>query len=169
MSLEIERKYLVEMPNISNLRTITEVKESRIIQTYLTSPEGMERRVRSRLYPDGSAELFYTEKSSIKSSNGLTREEKEREISSQEYQQLLKEADNSLNSIVKTRYVFEYEGLTFELDAYEFEKNYATMEVELESEETVITLPPYIKAIRDVTSDKRFKNKSLAKSQALPK
>ena len=159
---------MVEIPNISALMANKEVKESKIYQTYLTSKDGEERRVRARIQPDGTHVYFYTEKRAVESSNGLVREEKERKISENEYNSLLNEADSTLYTVMKTRYVFDHEGLTFEMDVYDFETLYATLEVELTSETTEVTLPPFIKIVREVTSDKRFKNKALAKSLALP-
>ena len=49
-----------------------------------------------------------------------------------------------------------------ELDIYEFWSDKATAEVEIESEEQVVTLPKFIKVIADVTGDKSYSNFALA-------
>ena len=165
---EIERKFLTVIPDISKLMRITQVRESRISQTYLIAPNGGERRVRSRQFPSGITVYFYTEKYPVQESNGLVREEKEREISSEEYEVLLKAADPQFSTISKTRYTFDFNNFTFELDVYTFEENYATLEVEFPSADTRVELPDFIQVIKEVTSDKRYKNKALSKTLAFP-
>ena len=51
----------------------------------------------------------------------------------------------------------------FEIDVYDFWKNAAVMEIEMENENTKITFPPFIKIIAELTDDKSFTNHSMAK------
>ena len=168
MQLEIERKYLIEKPNFEELEKTYDLKKTKIFQTYLVSPEGEERRVRAKFCLNKNEKYFYTKKRNVETSNGLIREENEREISQIEYEIFLQEANPSLSTIRKERFVFDYERLTFEVDVYEFEQDYAVMEVELPSADAEVTLPPEIRVIKEVTHDKAFKNKAISKNLCLP-
>src|SRR6478735_5137126 len=86
MAVEIERKYvLAAAPPADVLAAGTAYA---IEQTYLTSTCGA-RRVRRRTGPDG-VRHWLNEKHRI---GGISREEIEREVSEDEYRQLLAEAD----------------------------------------------------------------------------
>ena len=50
-----------------------------------------------------------------------------------------------------------------EIDLYEFWQDRATLEVELTAEDEKFDLPAYLKIIREVTDDKRYKNVNLAR------
>ena len=163
-NLEIEHKFLCKIPPIQISYSY------KIVQTYLLSPsEDVERRVRKRTSFCGKTDFFYTEKKPV--NDGLfIREETEMEISEEEYNKLLSEADPELFEIRKERTVFRFKGLKFEFDKYEFDDEYAILELELEDydPEKIIELPSFIDIIKNVTKDKRFKNKSLAKTRCLP-
>lgn len=164
--MEIERKYLIEKPDLVDLQKEFACTKVEIIQTYLVElNEGVERRIRQRGC-DGSYTYFYTEKQNV-GNDGLCRSEEERKISKDEYMTLLMEADTKLHQIRKDRYCFEYNNQYFELDVYPFWDNCAVMEIELTEITTEVDLPEYIKVIKDVTEDKRFKNKGLAKTLGL--
>lgn len=161
--MEIERKYLIEKPNLEGLQKVFKCTKVEIIQTYLKENQlGVERRVRQRGC-DGSYTYFYTEKQSI-DKNGLCRSEEERKISKDEYLTLLMESDTELHQIRKDRYCFEYNNQYFELDVYPFWWNHAILEIELTEITTEVDLPEFLKVIKNVTDDKRFKNNSLAKN-----
>ena len=51
----------------------------------------------------------------------------------------------------------------FEIDVYPFWNDRAIMEIELDDEGQEIIFPPEIQIIREVTSDKRYTNSSLAR------
>ena len=159
--VEIERKYLIEMPDMDQLKTKYDCTTVDIIQTYLISNEsGTERRIRQRGV-DGSYSFYYTEKQKI---NSISRNEIERKISEKEYLKLMTEADTSLHQIKKTRTCFISDGTYFELDIYPFWNTKAILEVELTNESDLVTLPDNINLIKEVTEDDRYKNSSLAKS-----
>ena len=168
-SLEIERKYLINLENgkrafEAHLKYFCKqhnlnLKVYIISQCYLQATEG-ERRVRQRKSQKG-IQFFYTEKFP---KTEVTRIENEREISMREYVELLSEADPNLHTIEKARYVFDYEGLTLEIDIYGFSDTRAILEVELPSEDTEVKVPFLVEIIKEVTADKRYKNRSLAQS-----
>jgi len=74
------------------------------------------------------------------------------------------EADTSKKQIRKTRYCLTYESQYFEIDVYPFWDDKAIIEIELSNENAEITFPDYIKVIKEVTDDDRYKNASLAKN-----
>lgn len=157
--VEIERKYLIKMPNIEKLFEKYSMTKVNIIQTYLNSSEDVERRVRQRGL-DGVYSYYYTEKRG----KGLSRVEVEKKISKEEYLDYLMDADTKLHQIRKDRYCFVYENSYIELDIYPFWSDYAIVEVELTSENDIVTLPSDFEVIREVTEDNNFKNKNLAKN-----
>lgn len=158
--VEIERKYLIEMPNMSELTKKYDCTTVDIIQTYLVKKEdGVERRIRQRGV-NGSYTFYYTEKQKIDS---ISRTEVERKISEKEYLRLMTEADTTLHQIRKNRTCFVCNGTYFELDVYPFWSDRAILEVELTEESKTVKLPEEIKLIKEVTEDDRYKNSSLAK------
>lgn len=159
--VEIERKYLIEMPNLDDLHASYDCTTIDIIQTYLVEKEkGIERRVRQRGV-NGSYTFYYTEKQNI---DDISRTEKERKISQEEYLQLLMEADTSLHQIRKQRTCLIHDGSYFELDIYPFWNDKAILEIELTNKNKKFNIPKDIKVIKEVTNDINFKNKELALS-----
>ena len=158
-NLEIERKFLIRRPPLSELLSMGESSE--IEQTYLVpDKEGVRARVRKR-GRDGVYTYTHTEKSFI---TDLTRIEIERTIGRDEYEELLKKADPERQTIKKTRFVLPYEGQVFELDLFPFWEKQAYLEIELESEDQKIVFPPMLDIVREITYDARYTNSALAKS-----
>lgn len=159
--LEIERKYLVEKPDIVGSMLPCRYSVVHILQTYLKEREpGVERRIRQRGIGDNFT-FYYTEKKEI---DGLSRAESERIITKDEYLSLLMDADDSKKQIRKTRYCFVNNGTYFELDDYPFWDDKAILEVELTSSSKTVELPDFIKVIKEVTDDMRYRNSNLAEN-----
>lgn len=157
--LEIERKFLIKIPNISELAKLVNINKSEIVQTYLTTTDKkVERRVRQR-GTTGDYSYYYTEKQHISSG---TREEKERKISEREYLNFLMEADTTKHQVRKDRYCFIYKDRYFELDIYPFWDSKAILEIEVDNLNEKVELPDFIDIIKEVTDDKQYKNSSLA-------
>ncbi|MBR4296329.1 MAG: hypothetical protein IKT56_05805 [Clostridia bacterium] len=155
---EIEKKFLIKYPRKDFLDSIPSCDISEIVQTYLISEEGVTRRVRSRRYAD---EVRYT-KTEKRRISDMSCFEDEREISESEYLDALEFADPTRCQVKKTRLLKKSGAHIFEIDIYPFWIDRAIMEVELSSEDESFTLPKDIEIIRDVTSDHRYKNISLA-------
>lgn len=163
MNLEIERKFLIELPDADFFAAQNSLRTRRIIQTYLKEKEKLvERRIRL-ITEDGKTSYFYTEKMN---KSGFTRLEDEREITECDYIRLEGE---SYSRLEKTRYSFPFAGHVIEIDVYPFEyggvglSGRAVMEVELKDEREEIIFPERIKIIRELTGTREFSNKSLAK------
>lgn len=155
---EIERKYLIEYPDIKWLESNPACQRIEIIQTYLNSAAGEEVRVRQRGI-DGNYIYYQTIKKKV---SDMKRVEVERRLSQAEYLKLLMLADTTKRQIRKTRYCLTYENQYFEIDVYPFWSDKAIAEIELSDENTEIVFPKQIKVIKEVTDDDSFKNASLA-------
>ena len=156
---EIERKFLIEYPDISWLEKNKNCKKLEIIQTYLNSNEDEEVRVRQRGY-NGNYIYTQTTKRNI---NDISRVELEKRLTKDEYINLLMNADTSKHPIRKTRYCLIYKNQYLEIDIYPFWDDKAIVEIELNNEEQQIELPKQLKLIKEVTNDKNYKNSELAK------
>lgn len=170
-SIEIEKKFLIKMPDIQQLVGRYNPTITIIEQVYLYSESG-ERRIRSCIAPYGDSDYIYkfsyTEKQPA-DQTGFKRLETESKIDYKKYHQLLEEADPNLKKICKSRYTFMIEGQTYELDVFAFDNTLAILEVELQSEESHFAWPEILVKVADVTEDKNFKNKALAKNLEFPK
>lgn len=160
--MEIERKFLIEYPNIKWLESLPNCRKVDIIQTYLVSGNGDELRVRQR-GENGSYICFKTRKRLI---DGMKRIELEERLSQEEYMRLLMEADPTKRPIRKTRYCLTWDNQYFEIDVYPFWNDRAVAEIELSDENTPIRFPKELKVIREVTDDPTYKNAALAEIKA---
>ena len=152
MGKEIERKFLVsflpEGMGGTNMR-----------QGYL-QPE-KERAVRVRtVQKDGSRKGVLTIKG-IGSESGMSRYEFETEIPVPDADYLLSLCDKPL--IEKTRYKYDYEDLTWEIDEFHgVNDGLVVAEVELESEEQKLKKPNFIG--EEVTGQVKYYNMMLLKN-----
>lgn len=157
--LEIERKFLIEYPDVAELEKLPNCQRVEIIQTYLSAREGEESRVRQRGI-DGNYVYFQTTKKPV---SDMKRVEVERRLTKDEYLRLLMNADPNCRPIRKTRYCLTSENQYFEIDVYPFWQDKAIMEIELANETAEIRFPVQIKVIKEVTDDDSYKNASLAR------
>ena len=158
--LEIERKFLVEYPDLRWLEGLESCRKVDIIQTYLRADDGEELRVRQR-GENGSYIYFQTRKRRV---SDAARVEIEQRLSQDEYLRLLMDADPSRRPIRKTRYCLTYDNQYFEIDVYPFWDDRAIVEIELREETEAIRFPKQLRVIREVTQDEQYKNASLAVS-----
>lgn len=163
VGLEIEKKYLIAMPDRMWLQSLPGIRFLEIRQTYLLGPEGETERVR-RTEEQGRVSYTHTLKKAVSS---IVREETEDEISAEEYETLLQKADPLAHPVEKTRAAFPWDGHVMEIDLYPFWDRQAVLEVELKSEEESFTLPPEIQILQDVSADRRYRNAALARDFSL--
>lgn len=156
---EIERKFLIEYPSEEIISKLEYSSVSNIIQTYLKCYDGCERRIRQRGSKETGYNFYYTEKTPV---SNIERIEKERKISPDEYIQYLSDADTGLHQVSKTRYCFIYKNQYFEMDLYPYSNKYAIVEIELSNADDDVEFPPFLEIVKEVTSDTRFKNHSIA-------
>ena len=156
---EIERKYLIEYPEISALEALPNCEKVEIIQTYLQADYDDEVRIRQR-GSRGNYIYFETRKKTI---SGLKRIEIERRLTKDEYLERLMDADPTRMPIRKDRYCLADGNQYFEIDIYPFWNDQAILEIELSDPEEEIRFPKMLKVIREVTEEEAYKNASLAK------
>ena len=163
MPLEIERKFLIKYPDAAALEKLCADAGGEtwdIEQTYLAAKTGETRRLR-RVVSDGEERFFYTEKRRI---SAVTRIENEREIDRAEYDSLLAGRDPELSVIRKTRFRIPDGAHVWEVDLFPFWTDRAILEIELAAENERFELPPFVELIREVTKDKRYTNRAMAKT-----
>lgn len=145
--MEIERKYLLTtLPPAKVLGQGVSLK-----QGYISTGDP-EVRVRAK------GMKFYL---TIKSGEGLVRQEFEVEIQANLFTQLCKVTEGAC--IEKTRYFIEHQGLTWEIDEYYGKlTGLYTAEVELRTETQYFEIPEFLQIVSEVTEDERYKNKNLS-------
>lgn len=163
--LEIEYKFLIEYPDADLLRCQPDYKCQRMTQMYLTLPESFgdeagKCRIR-KIECDGKITFIKTFKQTV---TQLTRIEIESEITEGEYNVLTAYRTADCFPICKTRHSFSYQGYTCEVDIFPFWNDRAFLEIEVDSEEITPPVPRFLRVIKDVSLDKRYRNSALARS-----
>lgn len=157
--LEIERKFLVAMPDGELLRE----KARRVIeieQVYLTGgAPGVSVRIR-KSEEQGTVTYHKNEKQRL---TDRVRTEVETVIDQRHYEILRGFADPALRPIRKTRYCVPMGDLTAEIDLFPFWEHQGFCEVELPQPDTPVTLPDWLTVLREVTEDPRYTNLALAR------
>lgn len=159
--LEIERKYLIRMPDEAFLASQPGVECWEIVQTYLMDGADMStHRVRS-IRTGGETRYIHTIKRPL---GGFTHMEWEEEVPRDAYGELLQTANPKLHSIIKKRWRIPYEGQMLEIDIYDFWKDRATLEIELASEDQPVSIPSWLAVVRELTGERAYKNRFLAET-----
>jgi CYTH domain-containing protein len=159
--MEIERKFLIEIPELKKLNVVRELD---IIQTYLNADNSeLQRRVR-KITENGNEKYVYTQKKFLSPTQRI---EEECEISLQDYNKFLTEKKDNPPTI-KKRICFDYHNQLFEMDIYSFSTEFAILELELDSVSQEIDFPECINVLKDVSADGRYSNAALAKENCFP-
>ena len=158
--MEIERKYLIRMPDLTALSGVPGCVVSKIEQTYLPDPApGATERIRLRRFPD---RVEYTHTVKIRVSAVEAREDEET-VGEKEYRALLSRRDPALQTVSKTRYAFSLDGQVYEVDVYPFWGRVAVLETELSDASLHAAIPPFLSVIREVTGEAAYSNRNLAR------
>lgn len=155
---EIERKFLVEYPDVAWLDSLPNCQRVDIVQTYLRSEPDQEIRIRQR-GTNGNNIYYLTEKRITKNHKRM---ELQRRLTEREYLTLLMQADPALRQISKTRYCLTFEGQYFEVDLFPCWDDQAMVEIELTGEDVPVRFPPQLRVIREVTGDPNYRNAVIA-------
>lgn len=156
---EMERKFLIEYPDLEWLDSNPLCRKIDIEQAYLKSEGGEEIRIRRR-GENGHYIYYETHKRAL---DGMKRLSTETTLSKSEYRRLMKNADPERRTIHKKRYCLTYDNQYFEIDIYPFWKDQAILEIELRDEDEEIRFPEQVRVIREVTGEPEYKNAALAK------
>ena len=158
-NVEIERKYIIEKPNLDLLSQMDGYTSSEIEQVYLDSPKEITHRIRRRAYAD-RVEHTETKKVRIDKTSAY---EDERIITPQEYESLLQKRAEGSITLNKVRHTFKYSGQIFEVDIYPNWTYTCIMEIELPTRDTVVNMPPFIRIVREVTGEREYSNASMSR------
>ncbi len=153
---EIERKWLVKRDEIPyNLEKKADVFE--ITQTYLNySPEIRVRNVSDKRY-------VMAIKTGLTEENGLTRDERQYDLTKEEYEHLLSKQEG--DTIYKTRYQIKIDDHIYSFDFFHEQLDGLTyVEIEFPSEEEANAFQAPDWFGKDVTNEKKYKNQSLAQN-----
>lgn len=162
-SLEIEYKFLIRFPDTEILEAQPEYKRCELTQMYLDLPESLKEgsnrcRIRSVKSSDGIKYI----KTFKKKITDMTRVEIESEITQEEFTALSKYIRVGYSPVTKVRHSFILSGFTYEVDIFPFWNDRAYLEIEVDSEDVTPPIPDFIKVIKDVTCDPRYRNSALA-------
>ena len=158
--LETERKYLIRMPDLPALSALPGCVVSEIEQTYLPDPApGTTERVRLRRFPD---RVEYTRTVKTRISPVEAREDETR-ITEEEYRAYLTRRDPALRTVCKKRIAFTLDGQLYEVDLYPFWTRVAVLETELTDPARSAPIPPFLSVIREVTGDRAYTNRAIAR------
>ena len=158
--MEIERKFLIERPNLHLLESLPNCERVDIVQTYLKTDEDTEElRIRQR-GANGHYIYFKTRKKKLSS---MKRVEEEERLTQEEYLSLLVQADPAYRTIHKERYCLSENGYYYEIDLYPDWPDKAILEIELHSENQEILFPEGINVIREVTDQPAYSNHEIAR------
>lgn len=158
---EDERKFLVVSVDEIPVPHVT----VDIDQRYLVNHEDEEERVRKR---GRDTSFVYTH--TIKRRKGPgSAAEFDRMITPAEHLMALERRDPECAPVFKKRTCFVWEGNYFELDSYttwtpEGGGHLTVLEVEVEDLDAEIDLPPFVKIEREVTGERCFSNREIARS-----
>lgn len=152
--VEIEKKWLIKEEDIPY--DLSKAEKIKIEQTYICfSPEMRVRRIN-----DGESYTF-TIKTNI-TSDGMTRDETEFEITEAEYNNLISKKEGT--TINKTRYQFLDKDNLLAVDIFSEDlKGLAYLEIEFTNQEEADKYSNPSWVIMDVTSDLNYKNGHLAR------
>ena len=155
----VKRKFLIAFPDVDILEHMENCHKVEVIRTYLKSGKNEEIRIRKR----GMGDYYtYSLHARMIAQNGEY-VETERQLTHDEYEVLLKQADPHMREIRKTRYCFTFGEHYFELDLYSLWKHQAIVEVEANSRIGEIQFPDFVKVMRELTGLAEFRNAELAK------
>ena len=156
--LEIERRFLIRMPDVAAL--LAEGAGLRlIVQTYLVTPSGYSSERVRKSESGGVVTFTHTRKKRIALEAAV---EQEREISLAEYEALLSRADPLRRPIEKKRLALAVGDLVYEIDIFPEWRETAILEVELPSAEHPLSIPSGIAVLREITGERRYSNHALS-------
>ena len=156
--IEIERKYVIKMPDLDLIEKIEGYSVSRIVQIYLESEKGVTHRVRKRTFSDRE---IYTETKKIRI-DSVSAHEDENEISAARFAELSAKMKAGTRPVIKSRHTFPFCGVTIEIDVYPDWKRSAIMETELGSRDQDVAFPDFLEIVSEVSGDGRYSNAAMA-------
>lgn len=157
--MERERRFLVKSRE-GAIKWPVKYESIEIEQHYLLGAPGETERIRRR---GQHGSWIYTHTIKRPRGHGQS-EEIERQITPRDYAALLMRVDPSRHPISKFRICFLWEGRYFELDTFNSPRpKLEILEIEVDSLDEKIDLPPFIDLEREITGDPAWSNHALAR------
>lgn len=153
--IEAERKFLADV-----VGDMPECRKLEIFQTYLIRQNNENNRIR-RIVENGNSLYIKTTKKAISEYERL---EKEWQITPEEYDELMVLADPDKQTIHKVRRCFPWDNRMLELDTFITPQlPHCLLEIEDVAMDDIISFPPFLKIIDEVTKDVSYYNSIIAK------
>eukprot|EP00741_Cyanophora_paradoxa_P004301 tig00000792_g4175.t1 len=159
--VEVQRKFLIKPISVQDLGKlpVSRVEIFDVEEVFLRTSDGTEAKVRRR---GQNGTFTYMHSVRYPMANGQ-RIELKRQISGRDYVNLLATADPNMRPVHKRRACFVFDTQSFVLDTFvEPHEGMTVLRVEAEHREQVITLPPGVAVLDEVTGNSIFSSAHLA-------
>lgn len=158
-----QEKYLIDLKNSDVASIVSNSTEFDIVQTYLMSTEGEERRLRKVTLDDDVSYYYSVFRVTGDGKKTIVSEKKiERSI----YESLLEFRDKSREDIVKKRYYFVSDGEYLHLDIFDGDEEIGILEINV-NRGFRTHIPSKLKVIDIVSGNSAYSNRNLAKKKAV--
>ena len=158
-----QEKYLIDLKNSDVASIVSNSTEFDIVQTYLMSTEGEERRLRKVTLDDDVSYYYSVFRVTGDGKKTIVSEKKiERSI----YESLLEFRDKSREDIVKKRYYFVSDGEYLHLDIFDGDEEIGILEINV-NRGFRTHIPSELKVIDIVSGNSAYSNRNLAKKKAV--
>jgi len=151
-ALDVERSWLIT--NHIIIPKELDVKRLKITQMYLVS-EHIEWLSQAQ-HNDESIEYFHTTKKRGR--------EVEKTITPEEFNKYMSRLCSERQAIIKTRTIFEYHNLKYELDQFFHPVLFSILVVEVNKIDQEVPLPSWLGESVEITNKKSFSNQRISKS-----
>lgn len=155
-------KYSVDLKNTDLDGIIRNSRLMKIEQTYLQSDANVERRIRKSEL-NNSVSYYFSVYKIMEDGSRLIVSEKS--IDEKMYNQLMESRDTAYETIRKNRYYFSDNGTYFALDVFENMEDVGILEINV-GEHEVVSIPSYVTVMEDVTNNKDYYNKNIARKDS---
>lgn len=152
-------KYSVDLKNTDLNKIINNSRAVAIEQTYLQSGEKTEKRIR-RTELNNSVSYYFSVYRIMEDGSRVIISEKN--IDEKVYEQLMDIKDDNYETIRKVRYYFSDNGTYFALDVFENMSDVGILEINV-GEHDVVEIPDYVSVMENVTNNKDYYNKNIAR------
>lgn len=145
----VERRFLIDYPDVQAIEAFPNVDRVEIIQTYLKPSEAGFARIRQR---GADGHYIYYQVTQQTMPNGAEIEV-ERRLGQSEYLRLLMDVDTAKRQLRKTRYYLTHKGGYFEIDLYPLRNDVATLAIKVLDRDTPIDFPDVVNVKREITDN----------------
>lgn len=151
----IEKKFIIEKPDLNYLNNLKDSSKIRMILTYLNeSTDDIDVKLLMRKESSKNFYQLIKKGGNSKTTNYLTADK---------YIELLENRDLSRKQILKDRYGFVYNSIYYKIDIFDDWDDKAILEIDLLNKNDQIIIPKFITVLEDVSENQDYRNYNLAK------